>query len=80
MIENIKLSTAELAHLFGTTPKTIAHLGKRGIIEKGEKRGTWLLQPSVSGTMQSTCASKQQPEAARKPYRPAHGLDKRKPL
>jgi phage terminase Nu1 subunit (DNA packaging protein) len=49
MIENIKLSTAELAHLFGTTPKTIAHLGKRGIIEKGEKRGTWLLQPSVSG-------------------------------
>jgi hypothetical protein len=26
MIENIKLSTAELAHLFGTTPKTIAHL------------------------------------------------------
>jgi hypothetical protein len=32
-----------LAQLFDTTPKTIADLGKRGIIEKGGKRGTSLL-------------------------------------
>jgi hypothetical protein len=79
MIENIKLSTAELAHLFGTTPKTIARLGKRGIIEKGEKRGTWLLQPSVSGYVKHL-REEAAGEAAMKPRKPAHGLDRRKPL
>jgi hypothetical protein len=29
MIENTTLSTSELARLFGTTPKTIAGLGRR---------------------------------------------------
>jgi phage terminase Nu1 subunit (DNA packaging protein) len=44
-----EINTTRLAKLFDTTPKTVADLGKRGIIEKGEKRGTWLLQPSVAG-------------------------------
>lgn len=44
-----EITTTRLAKLFDTTPKTVADLGKRGIIEKGEKRGTWLLQPSVAG-------------------------------
>jgi hypothetical protein len=44
-----EIMTANLARLFDVTPKTIAALGKHGIIEKGEKRGMWLLQPSVSG-------------------------------
>jgi phage terminase Nu1 subunit (DNA packaging protein) len=44
-----EFTTLRLARLFDTTSKTIAKLGERGIIEKGEKRGTWLLQPSVSG-------------------------------
>jgi hypothetical protein len=49
MIENTTLSTADLARLFGTTPKTIADLAKREIIVKGMKRGSWLLRPSVAG-------------------------------
>lgn len=49
MIENTTLSTADLARLFGTTPKTVANLAKREIIVKGTKRGSWLLQPSVAG-------------------------------
>jgi len=44
-----EITTTRLAKLFDTTPKTVPDLGKRGIIEKGEKRGTWLLQPSVAG-------------------------------
>jgi hypothetical protein len=35
MIENTTLSTAELARLFGTTPKMVAELAKGGIIERG---------------------------------------------
>src|SRR5690242_16888017 len=52
-----EISTARLAKLFDVTPKTIADLGKRGIIEGKQRR-----------------------EAARKPHKPAHGLDKRKPI
>jgi hypothetical protein len=44
-----EITTSALAKLLDTTAKTIADLGKRGIIEKSEKRGTWLLQLSVSG-------------------------------
>jgi phage terminase Nu1 subunit (DNA packaging protein) len=44
-----EITTGELAKLFDTTPKTIADLGKRGIIEKGSKRGTWALDASVTG-------------------------------
>jgi phage terminase Nu1 subunit (DNA packaging protein) len=43
------VTTAERARLFGTTPKTIADLGKSGIIVSAGKRGRWRLQPSVSG-------------------------------
>ena len=46
---NSTLTTRELARLFGVTPKTIADLAKRKIIEKGAKRGSWLLHPSVTG-------------------------------
>jgi hypothetical protein len=42
MIENTTLSTSELARLFGTTPKTIAGLGRRKIIES-PGRGCWNL-------------------------------------
>ena len=41
MIENTTLSTADLACLFSTTPKTVADLAKREIIVKGTKRGSW---------------------------------------
>ena len=46
---NSTVTTGALAKLFDTTPKTIADLGKRGIIEKGSKRGTWALDASVTG-------------------------------
>jgi phage terminase Nu1 subunit (DNA packaging protein) len=49
MIETTTLSTADLARLFGTTPKTIADLAKREIIVSAGRRGRWQLQPSVSG-------------------------------
>jgi phage terminase Nu1 subunit (DNA packaging protein) len=48
MIENATLSTAELARLFDTTPKTIADLGRRSIIERAG-RGRWKLEASVTG-------------------------------
>jgi phage terminase Nu1 subunit (DNA packaging protein) len=44
-----EIMTARLAQLFSVTPKTIADLGKRDIIVKGKKRGSWLLWDSVSG-------------------------------
>jgi phage terminase Nu1 subunit (DNA packaging protein) len=44
-----EITTARLAQLFGVTGKTIADLGKRKIIERGEKRGTWRLFESVNG-------------------------------
>ena len=43
------VTTAALARLLDVTPKTIAELGKAGIIEPGPKRGTWMLQAGVSG-------------------------------
>ena len=43
------ITTARLAQLFNVTPKSIADLGTRGIIEREPKRGTWWLQASVSG-------------------------------
>jgi phage terminase Nu1 subunit (DNA packaging protein) len=49
MSEDATATTAELARLFDTTAKTIADLGKRGIIVRGDKRGRWQLEPSVSG-------------------------------
>lgn len=44
-----QVTTSALVELFGVSKQTISELGKRGIIEKGTKRGTWLLLPSVSG-------------------------------
>jgi phage terminase Nu1 subunit (DNA packaging protein) len=44
-----EITTSALAKLFDTTAKTIADIGKRDIIVKGTKRGSWLLQPSVAG-------------------------------
>ena len=44
-----EITTARLAQLFGVTAKTITDLGKRKIIERGEKRGTWRLFESVNG-------------------------------
>jgi phage terminase Nu1 subunit (DNA packaging protein) len=49
MIDNTTLSTADLARLFGTTPKTVADLAKREIIVSAGKRGRWQLEPSVRG-------------------------------
>ena len=42
------ITTADLARLFDTTAKTIADLGKRNILVKGKKRGSWLLWDSVT--------------------------------
>ena len=36
-----EITTGALAKLLDITPKTIADLGKREIIVKGKKRGTW---------------------------------------
>ncbi|MGH6864898.1 MAG: hypothetical protein ACREDO_01675 [Methyloceanibacter sp.] len=44
-----EITTAELARLFATTPKTIADLSKRGLIVKASGRGRWKLRESVSG-------------------------------
>jgi phage terminase Nu1 subunit (DNA packaging protein) len=44
-----EITTAQLAQLFSVTAKTIADLGKRKIIERGNKRGTWRLFESVNG-------------------------------
>jgi phage terminase Nu1 subunit (DNA packaging protein) len=44
-----EITTARLARLFDTTPKTVADLAKRGIIVSAGKRGRWQLQPSVTG-------------------------------
>jgi hypothetical protein len=42
------MTTAELARLFDVTPKTIADLSKRRIIERAG-HGPWKLQASVTG-------------------------------
>ena len=42
-----EITTANLARLFGVTPKTMADLGKRGIIERAG-RGRWLLEAEAS--------------------------------
>lgn len=44
-----EITTAQLAKLFDTTPKTIADLAKRGIIVSAGNRGRWQLEPSVTG-------------------------------
>jgi phage terminase Nu1 subunit (DNA packaging protein) len=46
---NHEATTAELCNLFGASRETLSNLAKRSIIVRGTKRGTWLLQPSVSG-------------------------------
>ena len=42
-----KITTDALAKLFDVTPKTIADLAKRGVIQRAS-RGRWLLEASVS--------------------------------
>jgi phage terminase Nu1 subunit (DNA packaging protein) len=49
MTDDDTITTGRLAWLFDVTPKTIADLGKRGIIEHGPKRGTWRFASSVAG-------------------------------
>jgi phage terminase Nu1 subunit (DNA packaging protein) len=44
-----EVSSATLCRLLGVSRVTLADLARRGIIERSSKRGTWLLQPSVSG-------------------------------
>lgn len=44
-----EITTGALAKLFDTTSKTIADLGKREIIVKGRKRGSWKRDASISG-------------------------------
>ena len=63
-----EVTTAALARLFDTTPKTIADLGKRNILVKGEKRGSWLLWDSVTGYvkhLRAEAAARGDEEAAR---------------
>jgi phage terminase Nu1 subunit (DNA packaging protein) len=43
-----EITTANLARLFDVTPKTIADLGKRGVIVPGTKRGTWQRDVSIT--------------------------------
>jgi hypothetical protein len=43
------LSPLPSLRLFGVKPKTIAELGKRGIILTGTKRGTWQRDASITG-------------------------------
>ena len=49
MTDDDTITTGELARLFDVTPKTIADLGKRGMIEHGPKPGTWRFASSVAG-------------------------------
>ncbi|MGH6866406.1 MAG: hypothetical protein ACREDO_09615 [Methyloceanibacter sp.] len=44
-----EVTTRALSQLMGVSKQTLSELSKRDIIQKGTKRGTWLLQPSVSG-------------------------------
>jgi phage terminase Nu1 subunit (DNA packaging protein) len=44
-----EMTTRALSELLGVSKQTLSELSKREIIVKGMKRGTWLLQPSVSG-------------------------------
>lgn len=44
-----EITTGELERLFDTTRKTIAELGRQGIIVPAGKRGRWRLQASVTG-------------------------------
>jgi hypothetical protein len=43
------VTTGELCRSLGVSRETLSKFAKRGVIEKGSKRGTWMLQPSVSG-------------------------------
>ncbi len=43
------LSPLPSLRLSGVKPKTIAELGKRGIILTGTKRGTWQRDASITG-------------------------------
>ena len=46
--EPVEVTAASLCRLLGITPNTLSDLSKRGIVVKGEKRGSYLLQPSVT--------------------------------
>ena len=46
--EPVEVTAASLCRLLGITPNTLSDLAKRGIVVKGEKRGSYLLQPSVT--------------------------------
>ena len=44
----VEVTAASLCRLLGVTRNTLSDLAKRGIVVKGEKRGSYLLQPSVT--------------------------------
>lgn len=46
---NDVVTTADLCRLLGVSRETLSKLAKRNIIKRGEKRGTYALQASVSG-------------------------------
>jgi DNA-binding IclR family transcriptional regulator len=48
----VETTAADLCRLLGVPRKTLSDLAKRGILVKGEKRGSYLLQPSVTGYCQ----------------------------
>jgi phage terminase Nu1 subunit (DNA packaging protein) len=48
----VEVTAASLCRLLGVTRNTLSDLSKRGIVVKGEKRGSYLLQPSVTGYCQ----------------------------
>jgi hypothetical protein len=51
----VETTAADLCRLLGVPRKTLSDLAKRGILVKGEKRGSYLLQ-RVSLGIVSTCA------------------------
>ena len=46
---NDVVTTTDLCRLLGVSRETLSKLAKRNIIKRGEKRGTYALQASVSG-------------------------------
>jgi phage terminase Nu1 subunit (DNA packaging protein) len=46
---NDDVTTADLCRLLGVSRQSLSDLAKRGIVLRGEKRGTYALEASVSG-------------------------------
>jgi phage terminase Nu1 subunit (DNA packaging protein) len=46
---DIDIASADLQRLFGVNRTALNHLAKRGIVQRGEKRGSYAFEPSVAG-------------------------------